>query len=224
MSLPEAMNNYGLPDETTVRAKQDALRKDFPTFANKSAEDLQDILTYEDLFLSYFNGLDQVQMTKTVQLELEQGNEALSRRILNQEPDLAQLRQTIVDQQAVLDSLTTNFYERIKTQLDVVKPFAPSQLLGELQREVDRADRESDAVAQTFLYERSQHHAATSSPAGGEEATGTSSSVAAPGMDHDQFIRQFKNARKQYHLLTAKLERTRADPATLDGLPTHTLL
>ncbi|KAJ1974797.1 hypothetical protein H4R35_003448 [Dimargaris xerosporica] len=207
MGIPEAMNNYGLSDPDAAKAKQQALQTEFPTFANKSAEDLEDILKYEDLFQSYFDGLEQVQMTKTVQLELEIGNETLSKKILGQEKEMGDLRQTIMDRQAILDSLTTAFYEKIKTQHDATKPFAPSHLLQGLKSAARQADQDSDQLAQQFLY---------GAPEGGNGS---------PGLDSaDQFVKEFRQRRKQYHVLIAKYERATTDPSALDGLPAQHVL
>ncbi|KAJ1979568.1 hypothetical protein H4R34_002779 [Dimargaris verticillata] len=208
MGIPEAMNNYGLSDPDAAQAKQQALQTEFPTFANKSAEDLEDILKYEDLFQSYFDGLEQVQMNKTVQLELEIGNETLSKKILGQEKDMDELRQTIADRQAILDSLTTAFYEKIKTQHDAIKPFAPSHLLQGLKSAAHQADQDSDQLAQRFLYDA----------AGGNNGS--------PGLvdSADQFVKEFRQRRKQYHALMAKYERATTDPSAIDGLPAQHVL
>ncbi|KAJ1660854.1 hypothetical protein IWQ61_000263 [Dispira simplex] len=214
MALPEAMNNYRLPDPNTVKQKQDALRNEFPTFANKTADDLEDILKFEDLFQSYFDGLEQVQMTKTVQLELETGNESLAKKILAQESELTELRQSIVDRQAILDSLTTNFYEQIKSQHTALKRYNPHHLISELEQEAQRADQESDQCAQNFLY----------GPSYGTTLNSSVDSCSSQSMDHDQFVKQFLQHRKRYHLLSAKLERIKADPATQEGLPTSNVL
>ncbi|RKP34906.1 hypothetical protein BJ085DRAFT_10080, partial [Dimargaris cristalligena] len=169
------------------------LRKEFPTFANKTTDDLSDILKFEDLFQSYFNGLDQVQMTKTVQLELELGNENLSRKILGQAPELTELRQYIIDKQTILDSLTTNFYEQIKTQHDAMKPYTPHHLQADLQKSADRADRESDALAQQFLYGDAPRRTS------GSYGDAPPADALPSPLDHDQFVKRFKQSRKTYH-------------------------
>ncbi|KAJ2356305.1 hypothetical protein IWW50_004660, partial [Coemansia erecta] len=58
--VPEPMNNYNLPkDRRLIEEKVARLKEQFPTFANKSADDLEDLLRFEDLFQAHIDGLEQ---------------------------------------------------------------------------------------------------------------------------------------------------------------------
>ncbi|KAI8318107.1 hypothetical protein GQ54DRAFT_238234, partial [Martensiomyces pterosporus] len=154
------------------------LKEHFPTFANKSADDLEDLLRYEDLFQAHIDGLEQVQLTRTLEYELRVENESLAEVNLTSEDELKKMRDKVAELQMFASSLTTRLYELVQEHLDLQKPYSPQALLQRMAQECRQLDARSEAVLEQFR-ERE------------EEVIGYSAC--------DEFVKQYKQARKSYH-------------------------
>ncbi|KAJ1661862.1 hypothetical protein IW140_006358 [Coemansia sp. RSA 1813] len=150
--VPEAHNNYNLPtDRLTISEKVEQLKEQFPTFANKSADDLEDLLRFEDLFQAHIDGLEQVQLMRTLEYELREENERLAEVNLSAEDELRKMRENVAELQMFASSLTTRLYELVQEHVDMQKPYSPLVLLQRMRDEWRRADDEAELLGTGFL-------------------------------------------------------------------------
>lgn len=187
--VPEPVNNYNLPsDAKIIEEKLSLLKKDFPTFANKSADDLEDLLRFEDLFQAHIDGLEQVQTTRTFEYELREGNERLAEQNLRSEPELVKLRENVAELQTFANSLTSRVFELMQEQADSQVPFSPQVLLQKLRDECKELDGESEKLAGDFME---------------------------GDMEAEDFVRRYKELRTRYHSSDARYRL--ADKALQEG-------
>ncbi|KAJ2027511.1 hypothetical protein GGI03_007822, partial [Coemansia sp. RSA 2337] len=150
--VPEAMNNYNLPnDPVLIAEKVQRLGEQFPTFANKSADDLEDLLRFEDLFQAHIDGLEQVQLMRTLEYELREENERLAEVNLSSEDELRRMRDNVAELQMFASSMTSRLYELVQEHLDLQKPYSPMLLLQRLKDEVKALDEQAETVASGFM-------------------------------------------------------------------------
>ncbi|KAJ1821078.1 hypothetical protein LPJ56_001212 [Coemansia sp. RSA 2599] len=150
--IPEPMNNYNLPaDRRLIDQKVQQLQEQFPTFANKSADDLEDLLRYEDLFQAHIDGLEQIQVMRTLEYELREENERLAQVNLSSEEELKKMRENVAELQMFASSLTTRLYELVQQHLDLQKPYSPLVLLRRLRDEGRAVDEQSERVVGEFM-------------------------------------------------------------------------
>ncbi|KAJ2055520.1 hypothetical protein GGH94_006377 [Coemansia aciculifera] len=150
--VPEAMNNYNLPSNPVlITEKVQRLGEQFPTFANKSADDLEDLLRFEDLFQAHIDGLEQVQLMRTLEYELREENERLAEVNLSSEDELRRMRDNVAELQMFASSMTSRLYELVQEHLDLQKPYSPMLLLQRLRDEVKALDEQAEAVARGFM-------------------------------------------------------------------------
>ncbi|KAJ2494364.1 hypothetical protein IWW47_004665 [Coemansia sp. RSA 2052] len=172
------MNNYNLPsDMHVITSKVQNLHEQFPTFANKSADDLEDLLRFEDLFQAHIDGLEQVQLMRTLEYELREENERLAEVNLSSEDELRKMRDNVAELQMFASSLTSRLYELVQEHLDLQKPYSPMLLLQRLRDECRLLDDQADTVAAAFM--------AKDEPIDSAEC--------------EEFVRQYKSLRSRFH-------------------------
>ncbi|KAJ1880078.1 hypothetical protein LPJ57_002474 [Coemansia sp. RSA 486] len=194
--MPEPMNNYNLPsDRHEIEAKQEQLKEQYPTFGNKSADDLEDLLRYEDLFQAHIDGLEQIQVMRTLEYELREENERLAQVNLSSEEELKKMRENVAELQMFASSLTTRLYELVQQHLDLQKPYSPLVLLRRLRDESRKMDEESEKVVSSFM-DKSE-------------------------VDCEEFVKSYKSLRNRFH--SSEMRYKLADAAyksgTLAGVP-----
>ncbi|KAJ2156665.1 hypothetical protein GGF46_005037 [Coemansia sp. RSA 552] len=195
--VPEPVNNYNLPaNRREIDDKVARLKEQFPTFANKSAGDLEDLLRFEDLFQAHIDGLEQVQLMRTLEYELREENERLAEVNLSSEDELRKMRDNVAELQMFASSLTTRLYELVQEHLDLQKPYSPNVLLAKLKDECVKLDERSEELANAFME--------GDAPA-----------------DCEDFVRQYKDLRTRYHSSEARhtLAEASYKNGTLAGVP-----
>ncbi|KAJ2079153.1 hypothetical protein H4R24_003983 [Coemansia sp. RSA 988] len=176
--MPEPLNNYNLPkDRKEIEEKVGRLKEQFPTFANKSADDLEDLLRFEDLFQAHIDGLEQVQLMRTLEYELREENERLAEVNLSAEEELRRMRDNVAELQMFASSLTTRLYELVQEHLDLQKPYSPNALLRRLKEEYREMDQKSEEMSSSFMAKDGVVEAAQC----------------------EDFVRQYKDLRARYH-------------------------
>ncbi|KAI9469502.1 hypothetical protein LPJ78_005268 [Coemansia sp. RSA 989] len=198
--VPEPVNNYNLPaDRKLIDEKVALLKEQFPTFANKSADDLEDLLRFEDLFQAHIDGLEQVQLMRTLEYELREENERLAEVNLSAEEELRKMRDNVAELQMFASSLTSRFYELVQEHLDLQKPYSPTVLLAKLREECAELDTQSEDLATALMSKDGTIEAA----------------------ECEDFVRQYKDLRAKYH--SSDMRSTLAEAAykngTLAGVP-----
>ncbi|PVU98800.1 hypothetical protein BB559_001262 [Furculomyces boomerangus] len=185
--LPEPMNNYNLPPPDELEQKLRILNDYYPTFANKGADDLEDLLKYNDLFQTHFDGLEQVQMTRTLQYELRQQSLALAKKNLESKETLEELRNQVEKKSAVLDSLTTSFYQLSSKMVNLQRSYSAKNQLNKLVSKMGELENESENLIEKFLVGNNQGQTLSDS-------------------ELESLLRDFVTVRTKYHELEAKQE------------------
>ncbi|KAF8827544.1 hypothetical protein F5879DRAFT_968529 [Lentinula edodes] len=164
------------------------LTMDFPELANLSRQDLEDILNDPNYFQAVFHSLPRVKAMYDAQAELGNANESIANNNLALQEKLYRLRSETQDVFNEAKSLEAKWKDLEKEQHDVYQRFTPQFLLMRLRHSVTAQDDASERLATAFI-----QHQSLGFPE-------SQSGVATPsGKETDNFIKQFKEARKIYH-------------------------
>ncbi|CAG8457318.1 17411_t:CDS:2 [Racocetra persica] len=174
---------------TTLTPEQVVIYEEFPEILTKSKEDLEDLLSNDIFFESFFESIEQIHNTIAVQNEMRMGNETIAKETLLQENELNQLRQSVQEQENSLLDLNSTLQEKLNLQQNALQRFSPSVLSTKLKAGVQQSDELSEQMANSFL--------------SGE-------------LETDQFIKHFREIRKVFHLRNAKVEIVKNKPGILD--------
>ncbi|CAG8547169.1 13292_t:CDS:2 [Ambispora leptoticha] len=158
------------------------------TTISQDKEELNDLANNDIIFESFFEELDRVKNMGALLDEMRTANEMLAKKTLAREPELIQLRQSVLDQQKELRELEEEFHEKLKAQKDALRRFSPTVLLSKLKSEVQLSDELSEQMANSFLE---------------------------GGLENDLFLKHFREVRKVFHLRNAKVERVNSQPGIL---------
>ncbi|KAJ3550889.1 hypothetical protein NMY22_g152 [Coprinellus aureogranulatus] len=167
------------------------LLQDYPELSHLSREDLEDLLNDPAYFQAVFHSLDRVKDLYRAQAELGLANETIARNNLAHQESLYKLR---AETQAAFDeakALEKRWKELEKEQKEVYQRFTPQFLLMRLKHATTDQDDATEAMANSFVQQQP-----TFSNSLGE---GSGTSTPRNNTDVDDFIRQFKEARKIYH-------------------------
>ncbi|CAG8458084.1 92_t:CDS:2 [Ambispora gerdemannii] len=151
-------------------AKQSIIAEEFPILLEKR------------------HGSDRVKNMGALIDEMRTANEMLAKKTLAREPELIQLRQSVLDHERMLRELNEEFHEKLKVQKDALRRFSPTILLSKLKSEVQLSDELSEQMANSFLE---------------------------GGLENDLFLKHFREVRKVFHLRNAKVERVNSQPGIL---------
>ncbi|KIK57247.1 hypothetical protein GYMLUDRAFT_46503 [Collybiopsis luxurians FD-317 M1] len=164
------------------------LTTDFPELAHLSRQDLEDLLNDNNYFQAVFHSLPRVKAMHDAQAELGNANSSIANNNMALQDKLYQLRSETQDAFNEAKALEARWKEVEKEQRDVYQRFTPQFLLMRLRHSVSAQDDASERLATAFI----QHQSLGSS----ESHSGTSTPS---GKDMDDFIKEFKEARKIYH-------------------------
>ncbi|KAJ3045230.1 Vacuolar protein sorting-associated protein 37A [Rhizophlyctis rosea] len=181
---------YRSPQSSPAPAASSAWA-DYPDIDSKSAEELEELLNDEIAFQIYLENLSSIKGMKQVHKELMDGNESLARRNLSKKEELESLKKTLSEQQQLFQSLRAKFDTNLKAQQDEAVRFSPTYVATKLQSAQSESDELSESIAQSFLDGK---------------------------IPADDFIKQYRDTRRVYHLRAAKLERLARDPQVFHGV------
>ncbi|CAO3637147.1 unnamed protein product [Cunninghamella echinulata] len=157
---------------------------EYTAILNKTPAEIEELLSNEVAFDIFFNSLDRIKNMKIVQEELMNGNENLAHKNLSQEDVLTKLQAEVKDLNVQYQQQKELSKEKERQQQEAFKRFSSSTILTRLKAGVMESDDLSESVAQSFLE---------------------------GNLDHDSFVKQFREFRKVYHLRASKLERIQKD-------------
>ncbi|KAG2177935.1 hypothetical protein INT43_003182 [Umbelopsis isabellina] len=150
------------------------------TIKSKTNEELEELLSNDAAFEMFFQQLERVQQLKTVQEELRSGNEALAKRNLGVKDDLVKLQEEVSALDAEWKEHWQRYQESDQQQQAAFNRFSTANIIARLRAAAMECDDLSESVAQSFLD---------------------------GSLDHDTFVKQFRDLRKVYHLRASKVER-----------------
>ncbi|CAG8600751.1 16232_t:CDS:2 [Acaulospora colombiana] len=185
---------------TSLTPQQVVISEEYPVLLTKSKEELEDLLNNGVIYESFLMEVEQVRAMTTLKNDMMINNETsasadynlllCSKNTLLQEQELIQLRKTVEEKENELKELYNTLQEKIAMQQNILQRFSPSVLLTKLKSSVQQSDELSEQIASSFL--------------SGE-------------LECDQFLKQFKEVRKVYHLRNAKVEKANNQPEILES-------
>ncbi|KAI8379306.1 uncharacterized protein BYT42DRAFT_322208 [Radiomyces spectabilis] len=158
--------------------------QEYTMIMNKTSAEVEELLSNDLPFEMFFNSLERVKGLKTVQEELMNGNENLAHKNLSREDQLAKLRTDVMNLNDEYRQEKHAFDEKERLQQEAYSRFSSSTVLTRLKASVYESDDLSESVAQSFLD---------------------------GNLDHDSFVKQFRELRKVYHLRASKLEKAQTN-------------
>jgi len=151
----------------------------FAEIEAKTPSELTQLVNDETEFKKFFEDLPQVQNMRKVRDDLRNTNEDLAKKNLAKEAEIEKLKREISSKQQLINDKRLQFEQKAQRQQEVMKQFSTPALIEHLGLAAQQAETESDAMANKFL--------------SGE-------------MDYKDFLKEFIEKRKLYHLRAAKKE------------------
>ncbi|KAG0221531.1 hypothetical protein B0O80DRAFT_117825 [Mortierella sp. GBAus27b] len=145
-----------------------------------SPEQIEEYLENPIAFDHFFDNLEVVLESRTLKREWWQGNDNVSRRNLQLEGELGELQKSTMEGYDVSMQLQKTLEEKLQQQQDALWRFKPETIQSKLRSAASESDEFSEAIAQSFLEGK---------------------------LDQDDFIRQYRELRKVYHLREMRNER-----------------
>ncbi|KAL0094555.1 hypothetical protein F4703DRAFT_1819430 [Phycomyces blakesleeanus] len=171
-------------NQSTLPSSSGLTNNEYMAISHTTPEQAHELLTSDYAFDLFFHSLERVQNLKTVQGELRNGNESIAYKNLNRQDGLTLLRSEVEALDAEYKKLKEEFDVKEQQQQEAFSRFSASTVLTRLKSGVYEYDEMSESVAQSFL--------------DGD-------------LNHDVFVKQFREMRKVYHLRASKLERAQKD-------------
>ncbi|ORY34892.1 hypothetical protein BCR39DRAFT_135621 [Naematelia encephala] len=190
------------------------LLQQFPSLASYPPSFLKDLLSSPSLTEAFLFTLPQVQELAADIEKLGQENEELARRNMEIRDELLALREATAQSYGHAEALKAQWAEIDKAQASLYQRHRPSFLHLRLRHSLTAQDEASEKIATAFIEGRSSNF--NGSGNGNESGSGSRVDSPAPGgyitpvgnsgsIDRgqnraiDEFIQEFKAARKTYH-------------------------
>jgi len=168
----------GIPDVKT-HTPLPVIPSSFPEVEAKSTQELSQMLNDETEFNRFFESLSAVQTMKKVRDDLRIANEELAKKNLAKEAEVDRVRRELESRNRTVMEKRAAFEQKAQRQQEVMKQFSTPALIEQLTLAAQEAEMASDDIANKFL--------------GGQ-------------IDYKDFIREFIERRKLFHLRSAKKE------------------
>ncbi|KAI9013769.1 hypothetical protein CLU79DRAFT_768662 [Phycomyces nitens] len=174
-----------IPSSQSTPVPSSALtNNEYMAVVHTTPEQAHELLTSDYAFDLFFHSLERVQNLKSFQGELRNGNESIAHKNLSRQDGLIMLRSEVEALDEEYNRLKADFDVKEQQQQEAFSRLAASTVLTRLKAGVYECDELSESVAQSFLD---------------------------GNLNHDEFVKQFREMRKVYHLRASKLERAQKD-------------
>jgi len=171
---------YGPQPSTSVgKTALPGIPSNFPELESKTPSELSQMLNDETEFNRFFESLPAVQTMKKLRDDLRNANEELAKKNLTKEVEIESVKRELNGRQQVVADKRFAFEQKAQRQQEVMKQFSTPALIDQLSNAAQEAEMSSDAIANKFL-------------AGETELK--------------DFIKEFMEKRKLFHLRAAKKE------------------
>ncbi|KXS10909.1 hypothetical protein M427DRAFT_138811 [Gonapodya prolifera JEL478] len=167
-----------------VSAMTADLAKDLAVLNQMSDQELQELVDDESAFTEFFETLPKVVAIRHSQDAQMDQIENLARTTLALEETLQGKQASLRAALTQMDAAKEETHEKLVQQRQQLLNFSPQNLIQALTREVEDADKDSRDVIQSMY-----------NPSHGDER-----------LTFDEFVAQYREARKLYHVRRAKLE------------------
>jgi len=151
----------------------------FPELEAKTPSELSQLLNDEQEFKKFFDALAIVQTMKKVRDDLRSNNEDLAKRNLSREAEVETLKRELATRHQIVSEKRTSFDAKFQRQQEIMKQYSTPALIAQLGAAAAEAEASSDVLANQFV---------------------------SGGMDYKDFVKEFLDKRKLYHLRSAKKE------------------
>eukprot|EP01114_Cavostelium_apophysatum_P017015 TRINITY_DN4960_c0_g1_i1.p1 TRINITY_DN4960_c0_g1~~TRINITY_DN4960_c0_g1_i1.p1 ORF type:complete len:320 (-),score=109.69 TRINITY_DN4960_c0_g1_i1:32-991(-) len=165
--------------QSQTHTPQPVVPSSFPQLESKTPSELTQLLNDETEFNRFFEELPVVQNMRKVRDDLRTNNEELAKKTLIKESEIDKLRKDVASSIEIIQQQRGAFEAKAQKQQEVMKRFSTANLIDKLAFAAQETEEQSDAIANRFL--------------SGE-------------MDYKDFIRDFMEKRKLFHLRSAKKE------------------
>lgn len=172
-------NPTSTPHREQTHTPQPVVPASFPELESKTPSELSQLLNDETEFNKFFDNLPQVTNMKKVRDDLRNNNEESAKKILAKEAEIDKLKKELTASNEIIHQQKAAFESKAQKQQEILKQFSTQNLVEKLTIAAQDIETESDNLANRFL--------------SGE-------------MDYKDFIREFMEKRKLYHLRAAKKE------------------
>ncbi|KAI8811949.1 hypothetical protein BJ742DRAFT_794284 [Cladochytrium replicatum] len=186
------LQHQQVPSQTASRPTPlpPSVLSDFPGLDEKTVEELEAMLSDETAFSSYFDSLLYVIEASTVESSIRSENDTIARRNLSLEPELEALKSTLREQQNVLKFQRDLFDQQLREQQQELVRFSPEYAINKLRGAVVESEDLSHSVEKSFRDRK---------------------------IGAEDFLRQYREIRKVYHIRQAKLERAERGTVGVGG-------
>ncbi|KAF0475942.1 williams-beuren syndrome critical region [Gigaspora margarita] len=209
---------------TTLTPEQVVIYEEFPEILTKSKEDLEDLLSNDVCFDSFFESIERIRHTLAVRDEMRVGNETSASKNLNiyfilnnfgffflsmshivnvYLIFLAKNEEETLSQENELNQLRQHVQEQENALIEL-----NSTIQEKLKLQQNALQRFSPSVLLTKLKSGVQQS--------DELSEQMASSFLSGELETDQFIKHFREIRKVFHLRNAKVEIVKNKPGILD--------
>jgi len=176
--------NFPIPQEQpsipfVTHTPQPVVPSNFPQLESKTISELSQMMNDEYEFNKFFEELPQVSNMVKVRDDLRNNNQELAKKTLAQENDIELLKQEIKSSAEIIEQQKLAFQTRSTRQQEIINQYSTSNLIDGLTKASQDAERESDDIATRFLNRQ---------------------------MELKDFVKEFMEKRKLYHLRSAKRE------------------
>ncbi|TPX37748.1 hypothetical protein SmJEL517_g00606 [Synchytrium microbalum] len=155
-----------------------------------TADELEVLISNETAFQTFVDGLPQMREAKTVEQNLRMENEALARKNLDRHAELEEKRTSLREKQQALKKKREAFDALMAKQQDELFRFTPEYLTMQLREAANESDSLSESMADAFREGR---------------------------VTVDDFLRQYRETRKVYHIRNSKHEKVLRQPELLQA-------
>jgi ESCRT-I complex subunit VPS37 len=146
-----------------------------------TAVELNELLHSDTKVAEYVRKTDVSASLRKIIGALKVDNEQLAKDNLSYEPKINAMKQRFIDKEKLLKELSQEYQTLLSTHQDILlKHYSKEALLAKLKEKTLESDRETEQMSQLFL-----------------EGT----------LSADQFVRDYRQSRKKFHLRAAKVEK-----------------
>lgn len=159
-----------------------------------SNEELKSFLNDDNKCMEYIKNKENIKKMFEVQKEISENNKKLAENTLSYKEKFEMLKNQLIEQQNILKMEKSKFEELMNEQKKYVSNYSPEQIFECLQNETSKSDEASEEIANQFL----------------------SGDITA-----EEFLKQYKESRKLYHLRAEKLELLTINQKTIFSSVNH---
>eukprot|EP01010_Urceolus_cornutus_P001323 NODE_1861_length_730_cov_167.491924_g1450_i0.p1 GENE.NODE_1861_length_730_cov_167.491924_g1450_i0~~NODE_1861_length_730_cov_167.491924_g1450_i0.p1 ORF type:complete len:169 (-),score=43.86 NODE_1861_length_730_cov_167.491924_g1450_i0:158-664(-) len=152
---------------------------ELPEVQRLSVDELTDLLENQAKFEQFFNGLSVIQNRKALNADIQNGNEEMAATNLLMKGQIDSLKLEISELTSIISAQKNELDKKMALKAEIMKQNSPQVLYAKLKEATKQAEDESEKTSESFKK--------------GE-------------MDLKQFLKDYGDQRKLYHMRKQKLD------------------